>query len=855
MHAKSSPRLCPTCGNGLESSGNCNVCLLELGITQTGVDERQSDDSLPSLDELNAQFPQLEISRIVGRGGMGAIYHARQTSLDRDVALKLIAKEVSSDATFVERFEREAKALAKLSHPNIVTIFDFGRTQDGTAYLILEFVEGVNLREAISSGNIGSDEALEIVSTICRALEYAHSKGVVHRDIKPENILLGEDGTLKVADFGIAKIVDESVRPPTLTGTRQVLGSLHYLAPEHLEAPDQVDHRVDLFALGVVFYELLTGQLPLGRYEAPSKFQNHVDQRLDAIVLKTLSRRPQQRYQNAAELDSDILDVVTSMKNHPIPQGSVGDAGLPPTQDAEGSISVPFSCESTVEVVGIVHVREGTLCAEFRMRNLLGYMKRKTHVVEIPRQHITRLELVSGFLGAKLLVSTDTISALGDFPNAETGQVVLKIKRHDEGFAREVTHVLGFDSMQIADRRTEGGPIHWPNQPNDFLRILFGLLMILCGILNAIGLVVCEYVFGHRLDGVWLVASAFAAAVTMGPLAILQVITGILNLIGRVRTLSLTTSVLCTIPLSPIWIISCPIGIWAYRAFKQGEQGASAGGFAVKKSWGATTLMFIRESRWAKATGLVSTTAGVVVIAAVIAFNFGYYPTEMRYRIFNTQSGNVEVDAAVNTRLQTCAGFRGIAYEPLSQPAFLGVKAWQCSRNEIENLLSVQSIPQLAWLQSTNQTQVSGADMSSDELRREQPIGTIPVVPGIDTTAFRTLRHNLGTVLQPASESFDLSADFVGKVSISNDNDQRLLTIELTTRGREQLAAKAGVNSNDGLALVIADLVEGIATKSSISPKQIVFELSDTSELTSDGIAAGIRGPNIPAQLELLGSP
>jgi serine/threonine protein kinase len=151
--------------------------LLQLGISHTGNDEAQpGDTTLPSLEELNAQFPQLEITRLIGPGGMGAIYHARQTALDRDVALKLIAKEVSPDAAFVERFEREAKTLAKLSHPNIVTIFDYGHTPDGTAYLILEYVDGINLREAISSGNVGSDEALEVVSTICGALEYAHSK-------------------------------------------------------------------------------------------------------------------------------------------------------------------------------------------------------------------------------------------------------------------------------------------------------------------------------------------------------------------------------------------------------------------------------------------------------------------------------------------------------------------------------------------------------------------------------------------------------------------------------------------------------------------------------------------------------
>ncbi|MEM8680698.1 MAG: protein kinase, partial [Planctomycetota bacterium] len=312
MVTQSQHRFCPSCGSPLPSTGECAACLLQLGISHAPEEAAPEAASLPTLEELDHQFPQLELTRLIGRGGMGAIYHARQKTLDRDVALKLISKEVCSDPAFVERFEREAKALAKLSHPNIVTIFDFGRTEDGTAYLVMEYVDGINLREAISAGGIGSDEALEIVSTICKALAYAHSKGVVHRDIKPENILLGEDGSLKVADFGIAKIVDDSVRTPTLTATRQVLGSLHYLAPEHLESPADVDHRVDLYALGVIFYELLTGQLPLGRFEPPSVVRGEVDGRLDAVVLKTLSRRPAERYQHAVELESAVDELLVT---------------------------------------------------------------------------------------------------------------------------------------------------------------------------------------------------------------------------------------------------------------------------------------------------------------------------------------------------------------------------------------------------------------------------------------------------------------------------------------------------------------------------------------------------------------
>ncbi len=394
MPANTTEERCPKCGNELALSGECTACLLQLGISVISDAPLAETTALPSLEALNVQFPQLEITRLIGQGGMGAIYHARQTALERDVALKLIRKEVSSDAAFGERFEREAKTLAKLSHPHIVTIFDFGRTPDGIAYLIMEYVDGINLREAIESGGIGSDEALEVVSTICGALKYAHAKGVVHRDIKPENILLGEDGSLKVVDFGIAKIIDASVRTPTLTATRQVLGSLHYLAPEHLESPAEVDHRVDLYALGVVFYELLTGQLPLGRFESPSAVHEGLDPRLDRVVLKTLSRKPAQRYQTAAELAAELGEIRATSEEPAVKVEF--DDGQERTSTKSRSISVPFTCDALggfAEAVGVIHARTDLLSFEFRIRDSIwGHVKSSTHLVEIPRDRLTRLE-------------------------------------------------------------------------------------------------------------------------------------------------------------------------------------------------------------------------------------------------------------------------------------------------------------------------------------------------------------------------------------------------------------------------------------------------------------------------------
>jgi serine/threonine protein kinase len=183
--------------------------------------------------------------------------------LDRTVALKILPPEVGSDPAFAERFTREAQALAKLTHPNIVMVFDFGET-NGYYYFVMEYVDGINLRQSLQLGHVSAEEALAIIPQICDALQYAHDEGIVHRDIKPENVLLDRRGRVKIADFGLAKLVGATQSGLSLTGTQQVMGTPHYMAPEQMERPATVDHRADIYSLGVVFYELLTGELPLG---------------------------------------------------------------------------------------------------------------------------------------------------------------------------------------------------------------------------------------------------------------------------------------------------------------------------------------------------------------------------------------------------------------------------------------------------------------------------------------------------------------------------------------------------------------------------------------------------------------
>ena len=302
------PRKCPQCGAALQPDapeGLCPACLLQRGFgTEAGPSPNPTSFVPPSFSELALLFPQLELLECLGRGGMGAVYKARQPRLDRLVALKILAPENQNDPQFAERFEREARALARLNHPNIVTVFDFGEVQ-GRFYLLMEFVDGLTLRQLLQTGKMTPAEALNIVPKICEALQFAHEQGIVHRDIKPENILLDKQGRVKIADFGIAKIAGLESKDLSLTGARDVMGTPNYMAPEQMEKPQTVDHRADIYSLGVVFYEMLTGELPLGKFALPSQ-KVQVDVRLDEVVLHALEKEPARRYQHASQVKTAV---------------------------------------------------------------------------------------------------------------------------------------------------------------------------------------------------------------------------------------------------------------------------------------------------------------------------------------------------------------------------------------------------------------------------------------------------------------------------------------------------------------------------------------------------------------------
>jgi eukaryotic-like serine/threonine-protein kinase len=255
-----------------------------------------------------------ELLHLLGRGGMAEVYAARDLTLGREVAVKLLAERFVEDEGFVRRFQDEARHVARLNHPNLVAVYDTGIDQ-GQPYIVMELVEGRSLQEVLAAGGLTEDRALEIVGDVCTALSYAHDRGLIHRDVKPGNILIADDGSVKVTDFGIARAVDHE----TVTRTAAVLGTAAYLSPEQAQGLD-VDPRSDLYSLGVVLYELLTGAQPFSGDSPVTVAYQHVQEpprpprdlvadvspAAEAIAMRALAKNPVNRYQHAEEMAEDV---------------------------------------------------------------------------------------------------------------------------------------------------------------------------------------------------------------------------------------------------------------------------------------------------------------------------------------------------------------------------------------------------------------------------------------------------------------------------------------------------------------------------------------------------------------------
>jgi serine/threonine protein kinase len=264
----------------------------------------------PTPAELQEILPQYEVHMLVGRGGMGAVYKGLQLSLDRAVAIKLLPPAIErQDLAFAERFKNEARLMGRMNHPAIVSVYDFGRTTDGQLYFVMEYVDGTDVQRMIArEGKLPQEHALAITAHLCDALGYAHKQGIVHRDIKPSNVLIDIEGRVKVADFGLAKLSDKA-QNSGLTQTGMTMGTPDYVAPEALMLGSDVDGRADIYAVGVMLYQMLTGDIPRGMFKMPSQKFQSIDPRFDAIIRRALEHDREERYQSSHEL-RQALDVI-----------------------------------------------------------------------------------------------------------------------------------------------------------------------------------------------------------------------------------------------------------------------------------------------------------------------------------------------------------------------------------------------------------------------------------------------------------------------------------------------------------------------------------------------------------------
>lgn len=332
--------ICTSCGNPVSASFNlngiCPRCVLEASRDPDPV-----PPDAPPLAQLAAMFPELEIQECLGRGGMGAVYRVRQIQLDRPAALKIMLTPPIDEARFRERFLNEARSLARLDHPGVVKLYGFGETA-GQHWMLMEYVDGANLRTLMRERAITTTLALSIVRQVCEAVQSAHQCKIVHRDIKPENVLLDRYGHVKLVDFGLAKLRDGLA---DLTRSLVGLGTAHYAAPEQTLQAKEADARADVYSLGVLCYELLTGELPLGRFDPPAQ-RAGLGKEFDDVILRAMERNPDRRQRDAGELRRDFDRAASALQTVAEKLGDLAS----PTPAPEGAAAAAAQPESAVAV-------------------------------------------------------------------------------------------------------------------------------------------------------------------------------------------------------------------------------------------------------------------------------------------------------------------------------------------------------------------------------------------------------------------------------------------------------------------------------------------------------------------------
>src|SRR5262249_20207855 len=518
---------------------------------------------------------------------MGAVYKARQTKLDRLVAVKILPPEVARDPAFAERFTREARSLARLNHPHIVTVHDFGDV-DGLYYFTMEYVDGRNLRDLLQTGALPAAQALAIIPQLCDALQYAHDEGLVHRDIKPENILLDRKGRVKIADFGLARLVGLTPTYLTLTGTHEVMGTLLYMAPEQMKRAHTVDPRADIYSRGVVLYEMLTGELPLGRF-APPSHKAAVNERLDQVVLRALAREPAARYQDAGAFKQDVVAALATAADTPgrasVPSGSSRPTPQNPTAwpSVRFHITRPHPHNNEVAARGLLSRDADALILEFEVPKKNMWKKFKDFFqdpgrpqeVRIPLHQIASITYGWGWgrPPRSLIVKVKRLSVLAGMPGSAQGQVQLYIEREDRLAARRLAEsITGATPAGTApglvspdyDRKRAQLAVDLPSA-GLFVTGLVTLLSWFC----VAFILIFERIPGRRLIELGhfnpqpeFLPIQILVGFLILPVSAVLMTSGVMMRRLRGYPLAATAAILAMIPWSPFWLIGLAFGIW-----------------------------------------------------------------------------------------------------------------------------------------------------------------------------------------------------------------------------------------------------------------------------------------------------
>ncbi len=301
---------------------------------------------VPTVEEMSALLPQYVFERLAAFGGMGAVYKARQASLDRPVAVKILPPAFGAEPEFAERFKSEARAMARLNHTNIVAVYDFGITAEGHLYLVMEWVEGHTIHELIQKGIIPVRKVANLATQLCDALHFAHSHKILHRDIKPGNIMVNQEDQVKVADFGLA-------RPITGEAEENPYGTPDYAAPEIMNK-GAVDQRVDIFAAGIVLYEMLTGRVPRQQRRSVTEFAP-VSARWDEVIAKATDANPALRYQDVRDFRTNIMMAMSQVASAPVPTAKlVEDSEQTPRSFSSVQWAIFAACIAVAAGVGFL---------------------------------------------------------------------------------------------------------------------------------------------------------------------------------------------------------------------------------------------------------------------------------------------------------------------------------------------------------------------------------------------------------------------------------------------------------------------------------------------------------------------